>query len=49
MPFEGLFSQMSHRARYHTQVKVYFQALMEAIVLNLKRLIVIGADLIPIT
>ena len=49
MPFEGLFSKMPHRARYRGLVKVYFQALMEALVSNLKRLVVIGADPIPIT
>jgi IS5 family transposase len=48
MPFEGLFSKMSHRARYRGRLKVHFQALMEAMVSNFKRLIVIGAQPIPI-
>ena len=49
MPFEGVFSKMSKRARYRGKVKVYFQALMEAIVHNIKRLLVIEAEPIPIT
>ena len=49
MPFEGLFSKMSHRARYRGKRKVYFQVIMEALVSNVKRLIVIGAEPIPIT
>jgi transposase, IS5 family len=48
MPFEGLFSKVSQRARYRGQLKVYFQALMEALVSNFKRLITIGAEPIPI-
>jgi IS5 family transposase len=48
MPFEGLFSKMSHRARYRGRLKVHFQALMEAMFSNFKRLIVIGAQPIPI-
>ena len=40
MPFEGLFSKMSRRARYRRRLKVHFQALMEAMVSNFKRLIV---------
>ena len=39
MPFEGLFSNVSHRARYCGRWKVYFQVLMEAIISNLKRLV----------
>lgn len=49
MPFEGLFSKMSHRARYRGKLKVYFQALMEALVSNFKRLITIDAEPIPIS
>ena len=48
MPFEGVFSQMSKRARYRGKVKVYFQALMEAMVHNVKRLITIRIEAIPI-
>ena len=48
MPYEGLFSKMSHRARYRGKLKVYFQALMEALVSNFKRLVTIQAEPIPI-
>ena len=43
MPYEGVFSNRSSRARYRGQLKVYFQVLMEALVSNLKRLVVIEA------
>lgn len=49
MPFESVFSKMSSRARYRGKLKVYFQALMEALVHNLKRLVVIKVETIPIT
>ena len=49
MPYEGVFSKMAKVARYRGKLKVYFQALMEAIVHNVKRLIAIKAKLIPIT
>lgn len=49
MPFEGVFSKSSHRARYRGILKVHFQVLMESLVHNLKRLLVIGAEPIPIT
>ena len=48
MPFEGVFSKFSNRARYRGKVKVYFQALMEAIVHNVKRLVTIRIEAIPI-
>lgn len=48
MPFEGVFSKMSKRARYRGKVKVYFQALIEAIVHNVKRLVTIRCEAIPI-
>lgn len=48
MPFEGVFSKMSHRARYRGQIKVYFQVVMEALVFNLKRLVLIHPEPIPI-
>jgi IS5 family transposase len=44
MPYEGVFSKMSKRARYRGKVKVYFQALMEAMVHNIKRLVVLGIE-----
>ena len=49
MPFEGVFSKMSKRARYRSKVKVLFQAIMQAMVHNIKRLITIKAAPIPIT
>ena len=45
MPFEGVFSKMSKRARYRGLTKVHFQVLAESIAHNLKRLIVIGENL----
>ena len=42
------FSKVSSKARYRGKLKVYFQVLMESIVMNLKRLITIGAEAIPI-
>jgi hypothetical protein len=50
MPFEGVFSKMSRRTRYRGRVKVYFQAVMEAFVHNLKRLVAIGlSEPIPLS
>ena len=49
MPYEGVFSKMEKRARYRGRVKVYFQALMQAFVHNVKRLVVIRVDAIPIS
>ena len=48
MPYEGVFSKMSRRARYRGTVKVYFQAVIEAVVHNIKRLIAIGAEPVPL-
>ena len=48
MPYEGVFSKMPKRARYRGQVEVYFQALFDAIVHNVKRLIVMKVEAIPI-
>ena len=42
-------SKMSHRARYRGEVKVYFQAVMEAFVHNVKRLATIRVQAIPIS
>ena len=49
MLFEGVFSKMPQRARYRGKVKVYFQALMEALVHNVKRLVIIKVEAIPIS
>jgi IS5 family transposase len=43
MPFESTFSKMNKRVRYRGIAKVQFQATMQALVHNLKRLIVINA------
>ena len=48
MPYEGVFSKMSKRARYRSIAKVEFQAIMEAIVHNIKRLVTIRVEAIPI-
>lgn len=40
-PFEGTFSKMDRRTRYRGLAKVQMQAFLEAIVFNIKRLIVI--------
>lgn len=42
-PFEGIFSKIEKRARYRGLPKVQMQAFMEAIVFNVKRLVVIGS------
>ncbi len=42
-PFEGIFSRIEKRARYRGSAKVQLQAFMEAIVFNIKRLVVIGS------
>lgn len=42
MPFEGVFSKKAVRARYRGWAKVQFQVFMEAIVYNVKRLIVLN-------
>jgi len=49
MPFEGVFSKMSRRARYRGKLKVYFESLMESIVHNVKRLVNIKVLAIPIS
>ena len=43
MPYEGVFAAQRKTARYRGLVKVQFQAFMEAIVFNLKRMIAIGS------
>ena len=42
-PFEGIFSKDETRARYRGLMKMQLQAFMEAIVFNVKRLLVINA------
>lgn len=48
MPFEGIFSKMSKRARYRGLSKVHFQVIAESLVHNFKRLIVVGELKSPI-
>lgn len=43
-PFEGVFSRLKHRARYRGIAKVQMQIFLEAIVFNVKRLIVLNAS-----
>ncbi len=47
-PYERVFSKRSNRLRYKSQAKVQFQVAMTAMAHNLKRLIKLGADPIPI-
>jgi len=42
-PFEMVFSKMSKRTRYRGLVKVRLQVFLEAIVFNIKRLIVLNS------
>lgn len=42
-PFEGVFSKLKNRARYRGLAKVQLQVFLEAIVFNLKRLLVLNA------
>ena len=42
-PFEMIFSKMSSRARYRGLLKVCLQAFLEAIVFNVKRLVVLNS------
>lgn len=48
MPFEGVFAGLSKKARYRGVVKNLFQALLEALAFNLKRLIKIVEAPIPL-
>jgi IS5 family transposase len=48
MPFEGVFATLGKKARYRGVIKNLFQALMEALVFNLKRLIKIVEAPIPL-
>lgn len=47
MPFEGIFSKWRKRTRYRGWAKVQLQAFLAAMVLNVKRLIQIGAAPLP--
>lgn len=42
-PYEGIFSKRRKRTRYRGLLKVLFQSLFEAMALNFKRLVVMGA------
>ena len=42
-PFENVFSKWERRARYRGTTKIQMQAFLEAIVFNVKRLVVIGS------
>ena len=44
MPYEGVFSKLSGRARYRGRIKVHFQALCEAIAVNFKRLLFLDVE-----
>ena len=48
MPFEGVFARLNKRARYRGTIKNQFQALMQALAYNLKRLIKIVLVPIPL-
>lgn len=48
MPYEGTFSKINKKARYRGLVKNQFQAIMQALVHNFKRLVKIEAEPIPI-
>jgi len=43
MPYEGVFAHLSKKARYRGKLKTQFQALMQALGYNLRRLIRINA------
>jgi len=47
-PYERVFSKRSNRVRYRGQAKVQFQVAMNAIGHNLKRLISLGVEKVPI-
>ncbi|MDI6809900.1 MAG: transposase [Candidatus Eisenbacteria bacterium] len=48
MPFEGVFARINKKARYRGVAKNLFQVLMQALAFNLKRLIRIVAEPIPL-
>lgn len=47
MPFEGTFSKFNHRARYRGRTKVFFQCVAEAVVHNLKKVLVVLPAALP--
>lgn len=47
-PYERVFSKRSKRVRYRGQAKVQFQVAMNAIAHNLKRLISLGVERVPV-
>jgi IS5 family transposase len=49
MPFEGVFSRKSKRARFIGKVKTQFQAFMEALIFNTRRALVLEIEKIPVT
>jgi hypothetical protein len=49
MPFEGVFSRKSKRARFIGKVKTQFQAFMEALIFNTRRALVLEIEQIPVT
>jgi len=48
MPYEGVFAWLNKKARYRGTAKNQFQALMQAFAYNIKRLIKIASDPIPL-
>jgi transposase, IS5 family len=49
MPFEGVFSRKSKRARFIGKVKTQFQAFMEALIFNTRRALILEIEKIPVT
>jgi IS5 family transposase len=47
MPYEGVFARFEKRARYRGLYKTQFQAFMQGLSHNLKRLLVLGTSLRP--
>jgi len=48
MPFEGIFSKMSKRARYRGHAKVTMQAYLQAIAHNLKKAVALIPQTVPV-
>ena len=48
MPYERVFSKRSNQLRYRSQAKVQFQVAMNAVAHNLRRLVTLGVDKVPI-
>ena len=47
MPYEGVFSKIPKITRYRTKLKVQFEALIQALVHNCKRIVAIQSKLQP--